>query len=91
WCKPGGNGLGKYLRNSTEHAILAVRGWGTLPATPVPSSWFISERKGHSVKPATFGDIVERVSPGPYVELFARQQRLGWASWGHGHEIGATA
>ena len=29
-------------------------------------------------------------SPGPYVELFARQPRLGWDAWGHGYEIGAS-
>lgn len=28
-------------------------------------------------------DLVERVSPGPYLELFARRQRLGWDTWGN--------
>lgn len=28
--------------------------------------------------------------PGPYVELFARQPRLGWDAWGLGHESGAA-
>jgi N6-adenosine-specific RNA methylase IME4 len=23
------------------------------------------------------------VSPGPYLELFAREKRLGWHSWGN--------
>jgi len=91
WTKPGGNGLGRYLRGATEHAVLAVKGWGTVPATPEPSSWFPSARAPHSVKPGAAYDIIERVSPGPYVELFARQQRFGWSSWGLGHEIGATA
>gem|GEM_PF-4022641 len=31
-------------------------------------------------------DYIERVSPGPYVELFARQPRLGWDAWGLGYE-----
>lgn len=91
WTKPGGNGLGRYLRGATEHAVLAVKGWGTVPTVPEPSSWFPSNRTAHSVKPGAFYDIAERVSPGPYVELFARQQRFGWSSWGLGHEIGATA
>ena len=30
-----------------------------------------------------FQDVVESVSPGPYLELFARRQRLGWATWGN--------
>ncbi len=40
----------------------------------------------HSAKPPAFLDIVEQVSPGPYVELFARAPRLGWDSWGLGYE-----
>lgn len=26
--------------------------------------------------------MVERVSPGPYLELFARRARFGWDYWG---------
>jgi N6-adenosine-specific RNA methylase IME4 len=36
----------------------------------------------HSAKPEAFLDEVEKVSPGPYLELFARRQRLGWDTWG---------
>jgi N6-adenosine-specific RNA methylase IME4 len=36
----------------------------------------------HSAKPDAFLDLVEQVSPGPYLELFARRERLGWDSWG---------
>lgn len=49
-------------------------------------SWFTAPRGGHSEKPALFIDEVERMSPGPYLELFARQPRLGWDSWGYGYE-----
>lgn len=42
--------------------------------------------KTHSAKPAAALDLVESVSPGPYVELFARRPRLGWDSWGYGFE-----
>ena len=27
--------------------------------------------------------LVERVSPGPYLELFARRRRYGWDVWGN--------
>lgn len=88
WCKPGANGLGKYLRSSTEHVVFAVKGWGTVPRRPYPTTWFEHRRTPHSQKPAAIGDIIEAVSPPPYVELFARQQRLGpWSSWGHGYEL----
>lgn len=52
----------------------------------VDSTWFNWPRGRHSVKPAAFGDLVETISPGPYVELFCRAPRLGWDSWGHGYE-----
>ena len=90
WCKDGQPGLGKYLRNTTEHVVLAVKGWGTVPDVPAPSTFAVLGRSGHSVKPAAFGDLVERVSPGPYAELFARQQRFQWSSWGFGYETGDT-
>ncbi len=49
-------------------------------------NWFVWPRGPHSAKPAAFADLVGQVSPGPYVELFARQPRLGWDHWGRGYE-----
>ncbi len=54
-------------------------------------TWYVAARGGHSEKPAQFSDLIERMSPGPYVELFARAPRLGWDSWGHGYESDRTA
>ncbi len=39
--------------------------------------------KSHSRKPDLFIDLIEQVSPSPYVELFARRHRLGWDVWGN--------
>lgn len=36
----------------------------------------------HSRKPDAALDLIEQVSPGPYVELFARRARFGWDYWG---------
>jgi N6-adenosine-specific RNA methylase IME4 len=47
------------------------------------SRWHRWPRGDHSAKPEAFLDLVEQVSPGPYLELFARRQRLGWDTWGH--------
>ena len=60
-------------------------------AARVDSTWWTWPRGAHSAKPDAFLDIVEQVSPGPYVELFCRRPRLGWDSWGKGYEIGASA
>lgn len=40
-------------------------------------------RRDHSEKPDLFMDLVEQMSPGPRLEMFARTPRLGWASWGN--------
>lgn len=53
----------------------------------VDRNWWEWPRGTHSEKPPSFLDIVEQVSPGPYVELFARAPRLGWDSWGKGYEV----
>jgi len=49
----------------------------------VDTRWFQWPRGRHSAKPEAFIDLVEQVSPGPYLELFARRQRLGWDTWGN--------
>lgn len=85
WCKEGHLGMGVYFRGQTEHVLFGVR--GSLPTQDrATRTYFCAPKRGHSVKPAAFGDLVERSSPGPYVELFARQPRLGWDSWGWGYE-----
>ena len=34
------------------------------------------------VIPAEAAEVVQRVSPGPRLEMFARQERDGWDLWG---------
>ncbi len=79
WCKPG-LGVGRFQTN-TEHVLLARR--GSSPFAMTGGTWFRWPRRRHSEKPAAFYDLVEQVSPGPYLELFARRQRLGWDTWGN--------
>jgi N6-adenosine-specific RNA methylase IME4 len=55
------------------------------------STWFQWKRAAHSTKPPAALDTIEQVSPSPYVELFARQPRLGWDHWGWGYERGGAA
>lgn len=45
-------------------------------------TWYEAPRGRHSEKPELFMDLIERMSPGPYVELFARRARFGWDYWG---------
>lgn len=83
WCKPPhGLGLGGTFVQTTEFCLFARR--GTCPATRrIETSWFHWPRGRHSAKPEAFIDLVESISPGPYLELFARRNRLGWHTWGN--------
>lgn len=53
------------------------------PLSRTPGRWFTWRRGRHGQKPEAFLDLVESVSPGPYLELFARRNRLGWDTWGN--------
>jgi N6-adenosine-specific RNA methylase IME4 len=83
WAKnPCGMGLGDAFGITTEHVIFGHRG-GLRPLRREPSTWWNWKRGKHSAKPEAFIDMVESVSPGPYLEMFARRNRLGWATWGN--------
>lgn len=90
WAKrPMGGGLGGCYGISSEYVLFCRR--GALSATGrQKGTWFNWKRpydeRGkpkHSAKPPEFFEMVERVSPGPYLEMFARQKRPGWAAWGN--------
>lgn len=73
---------GYYFRGATEHIIFGVRGSLRLRTTTALPTAFLWPRTPHSVKPDAFYDLVEQASHGPYLELFARRARFGWAYWG---------
>jgi N6-adenosine-specific RNA methylase IME4 len=80
--RPLEGGMGWYFRGATEHVVFAVRGDLGIPAAARESNVLAAARTGHSSKPDRFYELVERVSPGPYLELFARRRRYGWDVWG---------
>lgn len=45
--------------------------------------WWEWPRGPHSKKPEAFLDLVEEISHGPRLEMFARRSRLGWDTWGN--------
>lgn len=84
WAKtPMGLGPGGTFAQASEYILFGRI--GTLRYRQrCDSTWFNWPRmdRAHSRKPDAFLDLVEQVSPGPYLELFARRQRLGWDTWG---------
>lgn len=83
WHKLGAPGLGYYFRGNTEHVLFGVRGKAPIAPALRQSNHFAAAKGRHSAKPARFYELVERVSPGPYLELFARRRRYGWDVWGN--------
>lgn len=81
WAKDR-KGRGRPLRSSTEHVLLGLigkpdvtfRGQGT---------WLFAPVQDASHKPEEMHTIAERLTPGPYLELFARRPRPGWSTWGN--------
>jgi N6-adenosine-specific RNA methylase IME4 len=78
-------GGGYWMRIRHEDLIIAVRGD---PPHPNPSDLFASifmepKSRTHSRKPRCAYEMIERYFPTlPKLELFARQKRDGWSSWG---------
>ena len=81
WVKPR-LGLGNYLRNSTEHVLVGTRGKASVLFNSQPT-WGFFPVQDHSHKPEEFHKIAERLSAGPYLELFARRKYPGWDVWGN--------
>jgi N6-adenosine-specific RNA methylase IME4 len=80
-------GLGRYMRGSHELLLFGVKGKAHLPEV-APLSVFgdlsvlVAERSQHSSKPIDQYDLIEQISAEPRLEIFARNKRCGWASWG---------
>ena len=83
WVKPQ-MGIGNYWRVSHEFLLLGIRG-----KTPFrerdEKSWGVFDRGEHSAKPDEIRQKIERVSPGPYLEMYGRQSPLvsSWTVYGN--------
>jgi N6-adenosine-specific RNA methylase IME4 len=83
WIKPQLD-MGNYWRVSHEFLLLGVR--GSLPFRDrTCKSWLMARRTLHSRKPFPFRELIERVSPGPYLELYGREEQpnTDWTVYGN--------
>ena len=84
---PDGRGVGFYFRNVTELILFGVRGsMRTLPPARSQVNMIETRKREHSRKPDEQYELIERCSPGPYLEMFARHRRDGWHVWGNESE-----
>ena len=76
-------GLGNWYRQAHELCLFGVRGKAQARFHNLPSVLY-APRQQHSAKPTLLLDCAELLSPGPYLELFARNRRADWTGWGNG-------
>lgn len=83
--QPDGRGVGFYFRNVTEVLLFGVKGDKNRTLQPGRSQVNLLRtiKREHSRKPDEFVDLIEACSPGPFLELFARGNRIGWDMWGN--------
>ncbi len=82
---PDGRGVGFYFRNVTEILLFGIRGEKNRTLDPGRSQVNLIRaiKREHSRKPDEFIGLIERCSPAPFLELFARGSRPGWDLWGN--------
>lgn len=81
WIKPRLS-LGNYIRNASETCLFATRGKAPVKFHAQPN-WMFCPQQEHSHKPEEQFAVIERLSNGPYLELFARRRQLVWDAWGN--------
>lgn len=81
---PIGNGYS--TRANPERCILATRGKPKVLAHNIPEL-IISPREEYARKPKCVYVRIEHLYAGPYIELFSRNTRPGWTSWGNQTEL----
>ena len=81
-------GMGYYVRSKHELLLIATKGNLNLPLPENRVESIIeAPRTEHSKKPRKVYEIIEKMYPnGKYLELFARNKREGWTSWGTNYE-----
>lgn len=73
--------FGYYFKGQSEQLLFGVK--GVLPPQDRTQVTIINGRvRNHSRKPDEQYPLIEKVSPTPRIELFARYRREGWDVWG---------
>jgi len=83
-----GRGVGFYFRSVTELCLFGTLGGSrTLAPGRRQVNLIATRKREHSRKPDEIYGLIERCSPGPYVELFSTIEvdRPGWQHFGKPH------
>jgi len=74
-------GIGSWLRNQTEHCLMATKGHPVMELTN-QTTVIREKRTKHSKKPEIFYRVVEKLCIGEKLDYFARERKNGWSSYG---------
>ena len=93
--KKMGGGLGGMVRGTSEFLLFCRRGnlkaTGIIPESVIEAKRpYVNGYPCHSKKPEVFAELIEQVSPGKRLEMFARNQRAGWDVFGNQVENSIT-
>jgi N6-adenosine-specific RNA methylase IME4 len=96
WVKTGKNdptvrpiSMGKWFRKQVEYSLLFTRGKpsrldaGVRQLIETGENVIYAPRREHSRKPDQQYERIQRLSEGPFLEMFARKRRDGWDAWGN--------
>jgi N6-adenosine-specific RNA methylase IME4 len=75
-------GLGYYTRSNAELCLIAIKGKPQRLARDVHQV-VLAPVGEHSAKPEEVRSRIERLFPGPYLELYGRKPAPGWWVWGN--------
>lgn len=90
WAKTS-FGIGQYFRGQHELVLFGVRGkpeltngtYSTLLGSKLVDHPRNNGKKIHSRKPSNLHELIEKASPGLHLEIFAREERENWITWGN--------
>jgi len=95
WAPAHGYGIARWIEQCTDD-VLQVEEGSLYPAlykleengliVAEEDAVLVAPKSTHSRKPDVSYTLIERLCPGPYLELFARRPREGWTSWGNAVE-----
>jgi N6-adenosine-specific RNA methylase IME4 len=84
--------MGRYFRGCSEQCLIGTRGKvSKLVQSKSERNVILAPKMPHSQKPEQLQSALERMLPGPYLEMFARRKRKGWTTVGlevgSGHDL----
>ena len=83
WHKSDGFQQTGFPRYNCEFVVAARKGKAKFLTTKQFPACFNAPRREHSRKPDEFYDIIRRVCAGPRLDMFSREKREGFFSWGN--------